>query len=108
MKKIVFLVMALFLCFGLDSCGPDRQPAIDAFNQAKDAFNDVAAIINADMEAFDRELIDEMVETSDILEQHRQRLEGDEALTREELNEMLRWYVEVEARMNSLKAEIER
>ena len=69
MKKVIAILMVLATCFALIACGgPDRQPAIDAFNEAKNAFNEVAVIINADIESYDEEL------------------------TQEKLDEMIAWY----------------
>ena len=37
MKKFVALILAIVLCLSLVACGgPDKQPAIDAFNAAVD------------------------------------------------------------------------
>ena len=93
MKKVIAILMVLATCFALIACGgPDRQPAIDAFNEAKNAFNEVAIIINSDIESYDEELVDVMIEMAGVLEQHKNLLEGDEELTQEKLDEMIAWY----------------
>lgn len=105
MKKVIALVLAVFMCLTLAACGgPDKQPAIDAFNSAKDSFNEVATIMNADIEAYDDELVNVMVEMSGVLEQHKALLEGDEELTQEKLDEMIAWYAEVEEWAAQVKA----
>lgn len=107
MKKLIALVLALVLCLAVAACGgPDRQPAIDAFNKARDAFNEVATVINADIEAYDEEVITTMTEMANLLEEHRQVLEGNEELTQEKLDEMLAWYGEVETWVASVKADL--
>lgn len=107
MKKLISLVLALVLCLALAACAADRQPAIDAFNHAKDGFNEVANIINADIEAYDEEVIEVMTEMANTLELHKQRLEGDEELTQEQLDEMIAWYADVEEWVASVKEELE-
>jgi len=107
MKKLITIVLAAVMCLALVACGgPDRQPAIDAFNKAKDAFNEVATVINADIESYDEEVIDTMIEMSEVLEQHKALLEGEDELTQEKLDEMIAWYGEVEEWVDAVKADL--
>ena len=108
MKKLIALALAMILCLALVACGgPDRQPAIDAFNKAKDAFNEVANTINADIEAYDPELVDAMIEMAGVLEDHKARLESDEEISQEQLDAMIEWYGTVEEWVEEYKAEYE-
>ena len=109
MKKVLSLALVLALCLSLAACfGPDRQPAIDAFNEAKDAFNEVANIINANPEAYDAEVITTMNEMASVLEMHKAALEGTDELTQEKLDEMIAWYDSVIEWANALKLDMER
>lgn len=106
MKKMLTLLLALVMSVSLVACGgPDRQPAIDAFNNASAAFDEVANIINQDAGAYDAELIDAMIQMSDVLSQHKALLEGDQELTEEKLNEMMEWYGDVEDWVASVRAD---
>lgn len=108
MKKLIALVLALAMCTILAACGgPDRQPAIDAFNKASTSFNEVANIINADIDAYDEEVISVMNQMADVLEQHKALLEGDDEISQEKLDEMMNWYGEVDTWVKSVKAEID-
>ena len=107
MKKLIALLMALVLSLSLVACGgPDKQPAIDAFNKASTAFDGVAAIINADIEAYDPEVIETMTEMANVLTQHKELLESDQELTQEKLDEMIAWYADVEEWVDSIKADL--
>lgn len=108
MKKAISLFLALVLCLSLVACGgPDRQPAIDAFNKTSDAFNKMANTINANIDAYDQEDIDTLNEMADVLEEHRKLLEGDEELTQEKLDEMIAWYGQVEDWIKTVQAELD-
>ena len=108
MKKFIALVLTVIMCLSLVACGgPDRQPAIDAFNKAKDAFNEVAVMINADIESYADEVVDTMSEMAGVLEQHKELLEGEGELTQETLDEMIAWYADVEEWVADVKAELE-
>ena len=108
MKKAIALVLALVLCLALAACGsPDKQPAIDAFNKASKAFDAVAAVINADPEAYAQEVIDTMVEMANVLKQHKDLLESNQSLTEEKLDEMIAWYGDVVEWVDDVKAELD-
>ena len=96
------------MCLSLVACGggPDKQPAIDAFNKAKDSFNEVAAEINKEPEAYSEDVIDTMVQMANLLEEHGDLLSSDEELSEEQLNEMIAWYAEVEEWVAAAKADL--
>ena len=106
MKKLIALLLVMVLGISLVACGgPDRQPAIDAFNSAKDAFNEVAIYMNENQELFFEEEIDIMIEFSSVLEQHKAKLEGKDELTQEQLDEMIAWYGDVVDWADQIKAD---
>ena len=107
MKKISSLLLALIMCISLVACGgPDKQPAIDAFNKASDAYDEVATIINENPDAYDQEVIDTLNEMADILIQHKELLESGDEIEQEKLDEMIAWYGDVEAWVADVKAEL--
>ncbi len=107
MKKLISTLLALVMCLSLAACGADKQPAIDAFNEAKTAFNEVAAVINEDPAAYDKEVIDTMNKMSSILQQHGELLSSDEDIEEEKLNEMIEWYGTVKEWVADMKAELD-
>ena len=107
MKKITSLLLALIMCMSLVACGgPDRQPAMDAFNKTTKSFNEVATAINENPDAYDQEVIDTMIEMANVLNQHKELLEGDTELDEEQLNEMIAWYGTVDEWVTDVKAEL--
>ena len=86
--------------------GTDKQAAIDAFNKASTSFNEVANAINANPDAYDQDVIDTMVEMADVLQQHKELLEGDTEIEEDKLNEMIEWYGTVEEWVSDVKAEL--
>ena len=107
MKKITSLLLTLIMCMSLVACGgPDKQPAMDAFNKTSNAFNEVAAAINENPDAYDQEVIDTMIEMANVLNQHKELLESDTELDEEQLNEMIAWYGTVDEWVTDVKAEL--
>ena len=107
MKKITSLLLAFIMCMSLVACGgPDRQPAMDAFNKTSNAFNEVATVINENPDAYDQEVIDAMVEMANVLNQHKELLESDTELDEEQLNEMIAWYGTVDEWVAAAKEEL--
>ena len=107
MKKITSLLLALIMCMSLVACGgSDNQPAIDAFNKASDAYDEVATIINENPDAYDQEVIDTLNEMADVLIQHKELLESGDEIEQEKLDEMIAWYGDVEAWVADVKAEL--
>ena len=108
MKKIIAFVLALVLSLSLVACGgADKQPAIDAFNKTSAAFNEVAAIINADIESWDAESVEVMKEMASVLQQHGALLSSNQEISEESLAEMIAWYAEVDQWVASVKALLE-
>ena len=108
MKKILAFVLALVLSLSLVACGgANKQPAIDAFNKTSAAFNEVAAIINADIESWDAESVEVMKEMASVLQQHGALLSSNQEISEESLAEMIAWYAEVDQWVASVKALLE-
>lgn len=107
MKKLVSLLLALMMCVSLAACGgPDKQPAIDAYNKAAAAFNEVADILNADPETY-ADYISEMNRLSGELNQVGEALQNDNDIKQETLDQWLKVCTEVEQWATAAKAELE-
>ncbi|MEG1448160.1 MAG: hypothetical protein RR048_01585 [Oscillospiraceae bacterium] len=94
MKKFLVLIMSLVMTLSFAACGGgvDKQPAFDAFNEAKDTFNEAGAIINENPENFTDEEIKVMQDMAEVLNQHAELLNGDTEIEQEQLDEMIAWY----------------
>lgn len=76
MKKALSLLLAAVMCLSLAACGggPDKQPAIDAYNKAADAVNAVVDIVNQDPDTYAdiidvvQQVVDDLNESAEILE----------------------------------------
>ena len=63
MKKLASVMLVLLLCVTLVACGgPDKQPAIDAYNTLANNYNTFANIANENLAAWDAEDIEEHTE----------------------------------------------
>lgn len=91
MKKLTTLFLALMMCFSLVACGgPDRQPAIDAFNAAADAVNAAGELMNENADLFTQEDFDTMNGYVDTLNECGAVLEDDSSdLTEEQLSDLV-------------------
>ena len=108
MKKIVALMLALVLCLSLAACGgPDKQPAIDKFNETSAAFNAVSARINENIDLFDQANIDTMVEFANLLNQYNEILSGDNDIAQEDLDAMIEWFDDVQEWVAAVDAELD-
>ena len=106
MKKLIALLLAFVMCLSLAACGgPDKQPAIDAFNAANTAFNEVANVMNENPDDFDQEIFDGMNSIATALAEYKELLESDEEITEEMLDEMIAWFASVEEVIAETKAE---
>ena len=107
MKKLIALALVLVLCVSLVACGgPDKKPAVDAFNKASTAFNEVSAVINADIESYDEEFVDGMIEMANLLAEYKDLLESDKEISQESLDDMVEWFGTVEDWVADVKAEL--
>lgn len=108
MKKITTLLLVLAMSATMFGCGgPDKQPAIDAFNQTSADFNEVADAINANPDAYAQDVFDTMNEMADVLNEHQKLLDSDEEIDQEKLDQMIEWYGTVEEWVADVKEELD-
>lgn len=107
MKKLSALLMAMVMCVSLVACGGvDPQPAIDAFNSASDAYDNLVDKMNENIDAYPQELIDIMVEMGNALTEHKEILESGEELTEEYAAELVQACAEVEQWAKDTEAQL--
>ena len=95
MKKIAALLLALVLCLSLVACGgPDKQPAIDAYNELANNYNTFVDIANEDLDAWTEEDIEFMNGCADVITQYGEALESDTEFTQEQIDEMVAMFEE--------------
>ena len=98
MKKLMSLFMTVVLCFSLVACGgPDMQPAIDAFNSASEVVDRLGNTLNANADAYQQELFDTVNEKANEMLDYKAVLESGEAVTEEQIAEMMKVFAQVEA-----------
>ena len=86
MKKLVSLVLATVMCLSMVACGGvDKQPAIDAFNNANGAFTELANAMNENLDLYSEEFVDVMMQMSASLAECKALLESDQELTEEDV-----------------------
>lgn len=106
MKKLVSLLLALVMCASLAACGgPDKQPAVDAYNKAADAVNAVADILYADPETY-APYIEDMLKLIDTMNECGEKLKGDD-LSQEQLDKIAKDCGEIEEWAIAAKAAVE-
>lgn len=74
---------------GLRRQRPDKQPAIDAYNELAENYNKFVEITNEDLSGWSEEDIDYMNSIADAITQYGEQLESDAELTQEQLDEMV-------------------
>ena len=92
MKKFTALLLTLVLCLSMVACGssgPDKQPAIDAYNELAENYNKFVEITNEDLSGWSEEDIDYMNSIADAITQYGEQLESDDELTQEQLDKMV-------------------
>lgn len=107
MKKILTIVLALMMCLSMAACssGPDKKPAIEAFNAASNAHAALATAINENPEGVTDETIASLTEIAEMLAEHKTALESNKAFTQEELDSMIEWYNMIQDVMADVKAD---
>ena len=89
MKKFTALLLTLVLCLSMVACGsggPDKQPAIDSYNTLAENYNAFVDIANKDLSAWGEEGIEF---SADVINEYGTKLDSDEELTQEEIDEMV-------------------
>ena len=96
MKRMVATLLALVMCLSLAACGstPDKQPAINAYNQVSETYNKFAEVANANIEAFTDEDIEFFNGCADVLNEYADKLESNTEFTQAEIDEMVEMFNE--------------
>ena len=90
MKKMIALSLVLVLCLALAACGgPDKQPAIDAYNKLATNYNTFVAQENENLDAWAEEDIAYMNEIAAVITEYSVKLNGDTEFTQEQIDEMV-------------------
>ncbi len=98
MKKLVSLVLATVMCLSMVACGGvDKQPAIDAFNNANGAFTELANAMNENLDLYSEEFVDVMMQMSASLAECKALLESDQELTEEDVAALVSNLNDIEA-----------
>ena len=89
MKKLIALSLALMMMFALAACGgPDKQPAIDAYNKLAANYNTFVAQENENLDAWAEEDIEYMNEIAAVITEYSEKLSGDTEFTQEQIDEL--------------------
>lgn len=96
MKKLTSLLLALVMCLSLVACssGPDKQPAIDSYNQLSETYNKFVDMANEDIDSWAAEDIEFFNSCADALNEYAEKLESDTEFTQEEIDEMVEMFDE--------------
>ena len=114
MKKLFSALIAMAMCVSLAACGGgvDKQPAIDAFNSTNPEFTALTEEINANIDAYDDEFVDIMIQMGELMGQYKTALEEQE-LTEEQVAELTKqlgdiknWVAETQAELENPDSEL--
>ena len=104
MKKLIAFVLVLVMCLSLVACGgPDKNTAIDAFNEANTAFAELANKVNADNDLVSAEDVEVLQEISEKTIEYSALLKSDEEISEEKINEIVNWGKEVKETIAEIK-----
>ena len=94
MKKLLSTLLAAVLCFSLVACGgnsgPDKQPAIDAYNELAANYNKFVETANEDLSDWSDEDVEYMNSVAEAITQYGTQLGDDTEFTQEQLDEMIK------------------
>lgn len=107
MKKLISLLLALVMCLSLAACGGgvDTQPAIDAYNELTENYNEFVDYANADLDSYTQEDIDMMNGCAAVIDEYGAKLGGDTEFTQEEVDEMVEMFEEFNGIIEEFLAE---
>ena len=104
MKKLIAFVLVLVMCLSLVACGgPDKNTAIDAFNEANTAFAELANKVNADNDLVSAEDVEVLQEIIEKTIEYSDLLKSDEEISEEKINEIVNWGKEVKETIAEIK-----
>ena len=104
MKKLIAFVLVLVMCLSLVACGgPDKNTAIDAFNEANTAFAELANKVNADNDLVSAEDVEVLQEISEKTIEYSDLLKSDEEISEEKIKEIVNWGKEVKETIAEIK-----
>ena len=106
---IITLVTVITLLFSFTSCGTNekKQEALDKHTEIALAFNEVAIIINENIDRLDASVVSDYQQMSELLNKYTDILQGDQEISDEKYDEMIAWFDQVEGWIQDTKAEIE-
>ena len=98
MKRVIALLLALVLSLFLVACGgPDKQPAVDAYNKLAQNYNTFVEQENENLDSWAEEDIEYMNQVADVITQYGEKLESDTEFTQEQIDEMVEMFNEFNA-----------
>ena len=98
MKKIAALLLALVMCLSLVACGgPDKQPAVDAYNKLAQNYNTFVEQENENLDSWAEEDIAYMNEIAAVITEYGTKLSGGTEFTQEQIDEMVEMFNEFNA-----------
>ena len=90
MKRVIALLLALVLSLFLVACGgPDKQPAVDAYNKLAQNYNTFVEQENENLDSWAEEDIEYMNEIATVITEYGTKLSGDTEFTQEQIDEMV-------------------
>ena len=95
MKRVIALLLALVLSLSLVACGgPDKQPAVDAYNKLAQNYNTFVEQENENLDSWAEEDIEYMNEIATVITEYGTKLSGDTEFTQEQIDEMVEMFNE--------------
>ena len=95
MKRVIALLLALVLSLSLVACGgPDKQPAVDAYNKLAQNYNTFVEQENENLDSWAEEDIEYMNEVATVITEYGTKLSGDTEFTQEQIDEMVEMFNE--------------
>lgn len=108
MKKIITLLVTMVMCVNLVACGVDTQPAIDAYNELAENYNEFVDYANEDLESYTQEDIDLLNGCAEVIDEYGEKLAGDAEFTEEEVDEMVEMFEEFNGIIEEFLAEYQK
>lgn len=96
MKKIVTILAAMVMCLNLVACGgPDKQPALDAYNEFAENYNQFVEIGNENLSELSAEDVEFWNEVAATVNEYGTKLEDGTEFTQEEIDDMVAMFNEL-------------